>query len=725
MSKPQNPLNFYRTYSYHHILFIADGTETAEELSGTDAVDVFTHPFDSGSRYKAITSPSGNGKYIVLINGLTDSNLRIESAKWQTIINPGNPVNGIARFGTIETDGEIVITEPMGGKFFNIMASAARELGVSHELMIFGLKTLFVGHTHAGTTTVISNVKPYLTVMTDLTANFDESGGKYVMSVIGVSHGVGNTSGYNSIGDGFSFNILPNQTLEQTLMRFEAALNGEYTALKERLKRHAKCAGSTIDFDSFQEAKYVIKLDNYYKNKIYSVGEMPPSEQTNTDNNDSIIVMAGSTASIASVIDHIMKTSQAVMDEAKGNKETGKRVTFTVTSTQLSNSSKNETHFIVSHQELKLNNLASQTSVFDPQVTEDDDYMSKVGIEFDYIFSGKNIDILSFDMKMDLGMSFFQFLTVQNSSGFDTSNPNVYDAPSTSFITTGTANDLHRGGEDGKKIKQVLHLGSSMRDYTVTNKKSPAVASYNSLMSRYAAYEGVGVNLTISGNPQLLQETSQLPSDLIGDNPSNEIIQGENSTTSEQEDQQRNLVPNIHKQPGYAKVNIFMPSDSDTAEFPSQYDRFWYQGWYYIHSINNNFSGGQFTQDLQLMSIPPELEGESEIGSFDTTECEKAHATQEALKEQENREAIKQRDVVKEFINAKPVEDVYLNPDIAAATSRKPDNMLRTSEWFTQPKNPYAEKVRPKQNDAPKKPEPEPNPKPPVPRPRRPGQGRN
>ncbi len=630
MSRPQNPLNFYRSYSYHHILYVCDTTDTSDALADADSLEIFDHPFDINSRYNIKTLESGEGKYIVLINGLTDANMFIESAKWTTIMNP-NASDGSSRFGIIETEGEIVINEPLGAKFFNIIAESVSLLEHDPSSLIFSLKTIFVGHTNEGTTTIISNIKPYTFVIYDIAADFDEAGGKYVLAVQGVSHGVTKNKKYSSISDGLSINIQKNSTLKQAVNQLQNNLNQEYGKLKTRLQRNSECHGIELNFDNFQDVTYHIKLDKYYENEIYIVGDLNKPETTNSNSNDIILTSRGSLSSIETLINDLMMSSSKVIGEIQGNAETGERISFSITSTLKTTKDTHEVHYVINPKRLIITKKENDFNYQDDVLFSDDEYKSKLGIEFDYIFTGANVDIINLGIKMDMGLSFFQALVLQKSSINTGSNLNTYTQSSPSFITSGSANSILKKDDN---IKTPLFLGSSIRDPNIRNKNTPIAGNYNALLSRYAAYEGIGISMTITGNPQILADTTQTTSALISEERIKPDVIPSEEQSSDEEEQSRNIFPEIHRIPGFVKINMRMPENITTTDFNTE--SFWYQGWYYLYSIHNIFAGGEFKQELELISLPPDINEESRMGAEDVSDCEKQKVEKEEQEQQSN-----------------------------------------------------------------------------------------
>jgi hypothetical protein len=99
---------------------------------------------------------------------------------------------------------------------------------------------------------------------------------------------------------------------------------------------------------------------------------------------------------------------------------------------------------------------------------------------------------------------------------------------------------------------------------------------------------------------------------------------------------ERRLMSAIHRIPGYVKVNVYMPNDfqnlyQNDNSFSNDYaTKFWYPGWYFLHSITHTFSDGEFRQEMQMFSIPVNETQEKMKGNED---CTKGNTTNSAASE--------------------------------------------------------------------------------------------
>lgn len=624
MSRPQNPLNLFRTYSYHHILVACDGTDTAEELAQVSEITAFDHE-RAEKKFCPQQVIGGRGKYVVLINGMSDTQFTIKSASWASVLIPNQGVEesgeGSTYFRTMAVDGELKIQEPLGVNFLNVLNEVTKSLGTDPNGVCFLLKTIFVGHRDDGTTEIIPNVRPLLFLAFDISAIFDVTGAEYLFAFVGIVNGAARLPHQSSIGEDFDLYIKENSTIGKALQQLEDELNEYYETYFDQLEAEANCNNVEFDRDEFIPVEYRILVHPDYSNLRVGTASLP-TQQTK-GNDDPIVEVNGKSSSIERLIDIIMKTSQEVLDEDQ--KSGDERHMFKITSTLRTGPDKYIVEYEVQRYKAAIVE-AEQLFTFEPPV---DANGTPQGIEFDYIFTGKNIDVISFDIKMQMGMAFFQTLSV--ASSIPSNSDEILNHYNRQLFSSGAGtrkgpgDQQEEGGcilddRDKEPTRRPLFLGQSVSDSTVRNNRfASSAANYNSILARHAAYENIEARMTIRGNPQLLEETTQLPSymdprislDQASASQHPQEIRVPDDERLSEEERNRNLMSEIHRTPGYVKVNVFMPNSAliDTAEDLHSADfaqNFWYQGWYFLYAINHTFDDGEFTQELEMFSLPTE-----------------------------------------------------------------------------------------------------------------------
>ena len=602
MSRPQNILNFFRTYSYHHILIACDGTETAQALAKESEITLFDHE-RAVSRFLPQSLPSNGGQYVVLINGMSDVMFTIKSAKWSSVMIPTDGQDP----STMAVDGELVITEPNGVRFLNVVSEVCSSLGTDPNGVCFMLKTIFVGHRQSGGSEIITNIKPLLFMAHDINAVFDTTGSEYVFSFVGMVNGAAKMPHISSISDGFTMYLADENgkqlTLQQALEQvLPSLLTKHYAAFKEKLITDLEKSNSTVNVEEeFQDVVYKVKIDEAYYD--YFAGSNELEQKQSIGNNDPVISQEGDSISIEGLIKTIMNSSKEVVTEDKREAPgelKGRRFVPKITSTLRTGPNKYEVEYQVQRYELVTTTVEQNQNPF--QFDPNDNPNLDQGIEFDYIFTGGNVDIRNFDIKMQMGMAFFQtLLTTPNYPSTVESQTQDKISP----IVGGSDNAGVANGDGKPRPKKPLFLGMTSRNASFRNKKSPGdTVGFNALLERHAAYENIDARITITGNPQILEETTYLPDDIdpLKTIPA-AVIKTEDSASRSIEDSPKTIIPLMHKIPGYVKVNVKMPA-SDESQFQDYAEPFWYQGWYYLYAVNHSFSDGEFVQELEMFSMP-------------------------------------------------------------------------------------------------------------------------
>ncbi len=611
MSNPRNPLDAFRSYSYHHILIACDGSNTAEELATKTEISLFDHE-GAEQRFCPRTVPGSDGKYVVLINGMSDVQFNITEAKWASVLTPRDENSeGSSHYRTMAVDGELTIMEPFGVNFLNLLNEVTKLLGTDPNGVVMMLKTIFVGETDEGRTKFVSNVKPLLFIAYDITAMFDVTGAEYTLAFVGVSNGAGRLPHVAAVADGFNLELKSGSTIQNAMDNLTTAIKQNYKLQKDSIRSQSQTSGVDIDFErDFIDVNYIIRVDGAYA-PLKIGGNALPAEQ-NTGNDDPIVNVNSDSISVESMIDSIMSTSTEVKKIDQEEDDTGNKFYYKITSTLETSPTE---YNVIYHVHRKKTNIVRTEEIFDFTPPKGS------GIEFDYIFTGQNIDVKDFDIKMQMGMTFFQTMAVESS--LPTNADSIINKYNNQPYAAGTGNVNGSGDQKeessicdaSRRRKKPLFLGMTAKDIKDRNTRFPGLStSYNALLARHAAIENLEVNMTIRGNPQLLAETTQLPSDL---DPTiqrpEEILDfglGEGST----------VFAKPHQFPAFAKVNIYMPNEfqSNTGNITDvDYSQnFWYPGWYFVLGINHVFSAGEFTQELEMYSMPTEA-SQSKLNNTD------------------------------------------------------------------------------------------------------------
>lgn len=627
-------LEDFASYSYYHILLACDSFATADELSVSSEILQFKRvifsnegavnyalaqsrasgrPLESipltgeyyGDKYQP--RPVGRaGQYITLIDGSEDSDFTINAAKWATVFVPDTiTMDGESYASTLELDGELEIIEPNGVNFLNVISQRVCDcLHTDPSGVVFVLKTIFVGQHESGSYETIPTVRPLLFTMLDISAEIDSGGAKYTLSFVGAENGTGKLQPAVAIANQVNLNIAPKMPLAAALAEYGEALNGEYEKQLAQFAEELNYADADSLKKEYRPVKYKIELDvdpnsaDRYDD-TYTITNI---ENIRTHNKDGDPVIAsGHSTGVEEMIDRIMfSCERVILDGNPEYSESDKELTPRKAYKILSRLESDDKEFILYYKVVKyIPPLSSSDSIIaGGDLTPAHD--SQI-LQFDYIFTGLNTSILDFKINMNMGMAFFQtMMTSGNVSGQENALNGQTDGraagPSDFTVASAGKNACSMPGPDGRMGRYLtpLFLGGEVRSNIVKNSKQPlSSASFRSLMNRWASFENLEAKIVIRGCVELL--------DQVLDSADAQTIErvGLNTDNRDFDAREKQFV-NLNV-PNFIKLNIKMPDSNGL--FP-EYSPFWYQGFFYVLSVNNMFDGGNFTQEVEMMSIP-------------------------------------------------------------------------------------------------------------------------
>lgn len=570
----QNVLHQYRTYSYHHILLICDSTQTAQALASSSEVTNFQHPRGEGLRFtpKRI---KGGGQYIVLVDGTTDTSLYIEKVSWEAALAKGN----------VQTDGRnfsasnnlianLTLVEMNGAIFLNVLAECCNVLNISPQQVVFVLKTIFVGHTYTDDIEPITNVDPFIGSLLESKAELSTVGAVYDLSFAGTTNGVLQAPQFNfEVGTTINIGDVGNRpTLAKAFKRVEERFNNTITLLRlDAAANYIKTYSGINDSDSPQvrldkeqkaseqfdreHRNLVIEfiLDPAYEDSSYTVE--PHSEANSSGPNEFFLTMNTSVnmdKAIHSLMEHCTKVKQESCNPTEPYE-------FVIDSEYKTESGSNVD--IASYTITRRRKTLAKNNQKTKQIELDDSNIEVLNLS--YIFTGRNIDILDFNMSMQFGVSYLNSLTTQSSIP----NPSLKPSDGTAINMPDNANSTTPTTQN-TKVAYTLNPARKTSSPFIRNSKHPSLtAQYYSALSQHASVEALMVKIRIHGNPRFLNKSN---------NPGGHPFE-------------------------FIKVDIKMPNpDSPSGEMID----FWFKGVYRVMTYTNTFEQGMFTQTIEMCAVP-------------------------------------------------------------------------------------------------------------------------
>ncbi len=661
MSKPQNILAKYRTYSYHHILIACDNQAAADYIRSSNDLSVFRElgiplpvniaqedekkDINAREEVTGVVKQTQVGSYVIILNGMIDTSFVVKSVEWFSATAASTDAQD--KFTSLAVEGKMIVEEPRGVRFLNKLNGACDLLQSDPSGVLWLLKTIFVGHRDNPDNTseddYIMNLRPLEFMLYNVTGTFDITGGVYELEFAGIANGAARFPQFSRVaqqinvpvGDG---NLANAMTFLQDRMNEDSASNRKCVqqALKNAYRTGPVTSGiSDETLEEFRLVQYAIVLDEPYSlpgettnSKYVITGTVDQTQdKAGKESEDKGPITFGVESTVEQAIRQIMNRCEQVDKDRTEGDENGFKYIFKI-HTEITMVGKETLHPLINPESQKDIVLVVYRIRRHPEMTNQivkkvlegkieqsgkpheitSDKLDENTLEYDYFFTGRNTDILEFDIKMDMGLAFLQTLSSTNTIGTGTSQiGGVEREPvNVTWVATGEGNRVDAAVDTEGETKAPIFVRSKTPIFPSTNFKNMHTKNirgaldssrYHAFLSRHAALESVEANVTIHGNPYLMSSTNRKPSE--ADRTSN---------TSDGSEDGQTVMQNWEFMPGLAKINIFMPASSATPSSTSSFirERFWWNGFYYIYGIDHKFNDGQFTQNLHLLALPNE-----------------------------------------------------------------------------------------------------------------------
>lgn len=614
MSTPINPLSNYTSYSYYHVLCLCDSTDTADALVAQTDSATWDHPPSTTTplgAYSPKTAPGTSGRYCVLINGSTDATYVITKLTWASVASGGATMED--KNTSIAMEGTMSVSEPRGVMFMNQIVDCCRELGIDSTTAIYVIKTFFVGYTNDGASTV-STVAPLMVLMTDSTGTFTENGGNYTINFVAQSYGAARLPQYSNSSVALSFTA--GGTLGETFSiltnSIQRSYDEYYNCIISQLQSAASAAGQdpTPIISAIRKVTYSVQAAPSLSGSEYTVTNQVQQQKDSMGCDQPAKISIPPTMSIEDAIHRIMSMSPRVMSDMNvGDSKTGKKYDYKIhpvvsSSISSTNNGVPVIDYTVTYmvdkfyQPQNISREPATNGVIDPTSNPE---LAKNTITFDYLYTGKNTDIIDFSIVMNQGLTFIQTATSANS----------YKSPIDPVLNRTIAMaqpDQNQLVRFGSVAQMPLFFGTQIRNpFHINSLNSNNTIQSAFTMAKQASIETLDAKMTILGNINLLNSVNLTSSpeytlSRFGSSPS--------TTGTTQSDVNWGIIPTL------AKVNIRMPRNNDDESLFSgtvstaqdgntDYTMpFWFDGYYYVYSIHHEFEDGLFKQILSMISMP-------------------------------------------------------------------------------------------------------------------------
>lgn len=695
MSFPRNPLDKYRSYSYHNILLVANNTESLRPfLSSDPALDaVAMTAIQSTKQGEAIVVPGASSSAFLVLDSRRTSNFSIREFNYTTAPGVGTASQTHIYVGTLN----MVIVDPDGINFINYLRYLVDEKLKSDFFGIhFVLKTIFVGHTFDDKTEVVTTSAIPL-MMHDLEFDVSYKEGIYNIKFVPLMQNVATmVKQYATVSNARSIQAEDGK-LGTIIKSFENRLNESYRdwyqkcniAIKKAGDADEKPVGKTgrlvqvmitipKEWESFSvDANFDQTIERNFAAEKKKREDEAKKKQDDADQerekqiSDAVkagesidkaksrikrqIISFNPVMTVYDILADIFKLCPDVNRlAAKQAVEDNKVKLFKTLSSITSNEEVIVVHFDCVEFEVPNVTLdKDKSSNFDKwfTTTSSGERMPLNSLTFDYIFSGKNTDILDFSLKMQMG----QLLLMNNSTKMGTTShrlvnnqksqadsPETLEKKNTVFVRENDPITFPAQTNDQRTnfafMPEKVNVDAQRQNQKARTEWLSAVAFMHGSSS-------LNVKMNIRGNPNLLNkyvvDTIQehvIPEnikliDLLSDEKKfreNSVL-GNDQAWMDKKQKYREALdkyfadnviaafkeqnpdesdingPKAHTYPFFIKVNVFAPNTLDFGSTTrtldgttGAYTKFWYDGWYMVFQIDSKFSDGLFTQELTI-----------------------------------------------------------------------------------------------------------------------------
>jgi hypothetical protein len=657
MSTPANILDQFRSFSYHHFIIVANNTEALRQLQtgqlSFSALSALTH----GQTISTTNSSSGSSSIVMVINSEVDSKFYLESVSYQTMFMD---VSQAGKQMTAATKMEMVIRETGGATFLNFLNDLSNTtLQASFDSCCFLLKTFFVGHRDDGTVSAPIQVQPIPFIIAKMDSSFDHTGGVHTIEAVAMTMGAplrNNSLLY--VNRNLSLNS--NTTLlKDMLADLESKLNKQlalqYTAVKQATGGNGRQVKykftipnewsaytvKSLSKDNFieqlfpKEQQAVQQTSNPQPNSNAQSGAGPESDQFKTSINTAVKV------TVIQILSEIFKHCDQIQKNFVDNVNASKNPSAANTSTAsampklyqtVSSITSDDTtmtiHFDTVTYYLPSLPSADSSSSAKPVVqnttkglTQDQQNAvantqaavrksdeSKYGIIFDFIFTGKNSDIITFDIKANGTNVLIQSNRTTVNGALQSSVVNGSNDP-TQVVNTNKDSQPVVSIRKNDPVYLPELTAEAQQGYTY---KSPSGAKINenfkNLLAQLVAITTSKSHLVIRGNPAFLNQ--MIMPLMAHDDTAYQAALDARATDAKTRAQTMvgtfdpttsvsymGVTPSSI--PIFCKIRMMTPIVNPTNNTVT-YEEFWYKGYYRINFIDNKFVNGEFTQELTL-----------------------------------------------------------------------------------------------------------------------------
>lgn len=686
----KNPLDNFATYSIHHILLACRTTEDAKifiDDTGTRPADTLSAIGEVKQLGDPVPIGTGDSAFLV-IDTRRFSQFAVERLEYEVFING---LEKAGSHGNLATTVDMVVSDTVGISFINFIQWLMNEkMQTNFDGMIFMHRVIFVGHHPDGKTETVQSVTIPMHLF-KMELSLDAMKGTYTMQFMpNMNFDVRDHHRWLTIHNATSYFTGGINNLGALVDSFEKQLNKVSEDYYNEVHKRMKDANRITDSDQFgRKVQYQITIPGEWRKykvigannsnatetdfkKLLEQNNKKPEDKTEQAAVDKKAgqpldtnVSVESDRQITDVLDFMFRQVPEISELGAGKKTTGTEGSVTFYKHFVGITSDNNNICIhVDVVPFRVPNLlvdgsgGNKTEGSAAAVgANDSDFYQAVGddgirrpnnyMEFDYIFTGKNKDVLSFDMKLqDLQWMLASQLNLGPGLDGVTENQKTGVVP-VKDETAGKVNErseliLSRPYDAILVPKKSLEELENFTQYTkLLDKdiKRAAIKASNNYManlSMYYAMAPITAIMVIRGNPLIMTkfnqnkllehpgtnsiQTSSTSADDLGPHGKyrqsfeEQILRDNFTDGGEQQLTNTNGTFDVVKSLGsasYAMAPVFVTVNvkgPNVQHYPGQKvsddfaEKILTDNYYVVFRVKNRIEGNAFTQELELYS---------------------------------------------------------------------------------------------------------------------------
>ena len=684
----KNPLDQFQSHSIHYVMLAARSTQDVIgfTIDSQDAQSKTLSAIDNAKQLGDAVQLDSNSKVYLMMDTRRFSQFLVEDFELETMMT-GFAVPGSKSPNSTAISMKFTVIDSFGISFANFLQFLMdQKLQVSYDGMTLLVRLLFIGHRSDGTTAVVQSLT-IPAIFKQIQMDLNDVKGLYhctLFPLIGMVSNSLNNPKWTSIGTASSyFTGVSANTLGAIVNSFERRLNDDSLKRYTELNAATQNGGVKTTVGRYgRPVQYMITLPKGWNNFKFSgptqggavetvFKELAAKEKSNSKTaaeaqkkaqqnksapaKDSFVAVDPA-LTISEVLDVIFGQCIEVAQlgnftkkqDASGSLRFYKHLVTVTSDDESFTVHVDVVEFVVPNIDLATS-TKNGSSVSDndaelyTQLKMSDGTLKRAPrqfVEYDYIFSGTNIDVLNLDLKIEnLNILLMQGLKLGQGELWAKSTEGQVQGDGESISKEEKAVFGLRRKDPAlmppRSINEGKNYSNLAANAQIDGDASPQAINQQYIQNLQAFYSGgpVDVKMQIRGNPDLMVQVAlqTIPEHisaltLTSEGGASSTI-NESVKTKYRSDFEKNLLKlnNIGGSPGspvntqlmtgrnfvsspfFAKVNIFGPNvDFLTGGKGPGVDyaqQLFYENYYYIDKVISKIAGVHFTQELSMRSF--------------------------------------------------------------------------------------------------------------------------